>query len=67
MNVENVVSVFAGSDSDSDWNGSEEEMEDYLEDNSLRVDRLSMELGKMVDTRVRARGSVALLDFVIRR
>ena len=41
MNVESVVSVFAGSDSDSDWNESEEEREDYFEDDCFQG-----ELGK---------------------
>ena len=50
MNVENVVSVLTGSDTDSDWNESEEEREDCFEDTSVRVDRLSMELGKIVNT-----------------
>ena len=44
MNVETVVSVIFSSDSDSDWNGSEEEGEGCLEDDSLHMDRLSMEL-----------------------
>ena len=63
MNVETVVSIIFSSDSDSDWNGSEEEGEGYLEDDSLRMDRLSMELGKMADTC----GVLTLLYFVVRR
>ena len=63
MNVETVVSIIFSSDSDSDWNGSEEEGEGCLEDDSLRMDRLSMELGKMADTR----GVLTLLYFIVRR
>ena len=63
MNVETVVSVIFNSDSDSDWNGSEEEGEGCLEDDSLRMDRLSMELGKIADTR----GVLTLMYFVVRR
>ena len=48
MNVESVVSVLPCSDSKSDWNRSDEEGEDCFGDNSLRVDRLSMKLGKIV-------------------
>ena len=51
MNAENVVSVIFHSDSDSDWNRSDEEGEDCFGDDSLRVDRLSMELGKMAAQR----------------
>ena len=51
MNVESVVSTITGEDSDSNWNDSEEEQEDYFKEESLRVDRLTMELGKMSDIR----------------
>ena len=63
MNVETVVSLLFSNDSDSDWNGSNEEEENYEEDDSLRVDRLAMEQGKMVDTR----GALSLLYFVVSR
>ena len=49
MNAESVVSIIKGEDSDSNWNDSEEEQEDYFEEESLRVDRLIMELGKISD------------------
>ena len=63
MNVKTVISVIFSSDSDSDWNGSEEEGEGCLEDDSLHMDRLSMELGKMADTH----GVLTLQYFVVRR
>ena len=47
MNAESVVSIITGEDSDN-WN---EEQDDYFEEESLRVDRLTMELGKMSDIR----------------
>ena len=49
MKLKSVVSIIKGEDSDSNWNDSEEEQEDYFEEESLRVDRLTMELGKMSD------------------
>ena len=45
-------------DSNSDWNGSDEE-DSHIED-SMRLDRLSLEQGKMADTR----GSITSLDFL---
>ena len=51
MNAESVVSVIFCSDSESDWNRSDEEGEDCFGDDSLCVDRLSMELGKTADKR----------------
>ena len=63
MNVKTVVSIIFSSDSDSDWNDSEDEGEGYLEDDSLHTDRLSIELGKMADTR----GVLTLLYFDVRR
>ena len=63
MNVETVVSLLFSNDSDSDWNGSDEEEENYEEDDSLHVDRLAMEQGKMADTR----GAPSLLYFVVSR
>ena len=41
INAESVVSIIKGEDSDSNWNDSEEEQEDYLEEENLRVDRLT--------------------------
>ena len=49
--MESVVSIIKGVESDSNWNDSEEEQEDYFEEESLRVDRFMMELGKMSDIR----------------
>ena len=37
MNAETVVSVLFNSDSNSDWNGSNEEGEDLFEDNSWKL------------------------------
>ena len=61
MDARSVVSIITGNniDSDSDWNGSEEE-DSYVED-SVRLDRLSLEQGKMANTR----GSVISLDFFV--
>ena len=59
MNAETVVSIITGNDSDSDWNDSGEEQ---LRDDSLLVDKLSMELGKMATLRA----SVTLVNFVVR-
>lgn len=61
MDARSVVSIITGNniDSDSDWNGSEEE-DSHVED-SMRLDRLSLEQGKMADTR----GSVISLDFFV--
>ena len=50
MNARSVVSVILDSNCDSDWNGSDEEQDSWLKDDSFRMDRLSMELGKMADT-----------------
>ena len=55
------VSVIIGSDSNNNWNGLDEEREDSHVEDSVRLDRLSLEQGKMADTR----GSTASLDFVI--
>ena len=63
MNTETVVSILFSNDSDSDWNGSDEEEENYVEDDSLRVDKVAMEQGKMADTR----GALTLLCFVVSR
>ena len=46
MNAESVASVILCSDHESDWNRSDEEGEDCFGDDSLCVDRLSMELVK---------------------
>ena len=46
MNAESVASVIFCSDPESDWNRSDEEGEDCFGDDSLCVDRLSMELVK---------------------
>ena len=51
MNAESVVSIITGEESDSNWNDLEEEQEDYFEEESLRVNRLMMKLGKMSDIR----------------
>ena len=61
MDARSVVSIITGNniDSDSDWNGSEEE-DSHVED-SMRLDRLSLEQGKMADTR----GSVISLHFFV--
>ena len=59
MNVRTVVSIITGNNSDSDWNDSDEE---ELREDSLLIDKLSMELGKMADTRA----SVTSVDFVVR-
>ena len=48
MNAESVVSVNFCSNSESNSNRSDEE---GFEDDTLRVDRLSINLGKMVDKR----------------
>ena len=61
MDLRTVVSIITGDYPDSDWNGSDEEGEDSRVEDSVMLDRLSLEQGKMADTR----GSVALLDFVI--
>ena len=45
MNVEGIVRIIFC----SDLNRSDEEGEDCFGDDSLHVDRLSMELGKMAD------------------
>ena len=50
MNAGKVVDVLFDSDNNSNWNGSDEERENWLEEGSFRMDRLSMELGKMADT-----------------
>ena len=50
MDARTVVSVILGNDSDSDWNGSDEEKENDAEEGSFRVDKLLMEQGKMADT-----------------
>ena len=47
MNAESVVNVILGDISDSDWNESDEER---LED-SYTLDKLTMDQGKMADTR----------------
>ena len=52
MDAKTVVSVILGNDSDSDWNGSDEERENEAEEDSFRVDKLLMEQSKMADTRV---------------
>ena len=49
MNVERVVSVILDTDSDSDWNKSDEEREEGFDSESFRMDRLSMEQGKMAN------------------
>ena len=51
MYAESVVSVNFCSNSESNSNRSDEEGEDCFEDDTLPVDRLSMNLGKMVDKR----------------
>ena len=51
MNVERVVSVILDTDSDSDWNKSDEEREEGFDSESFQMDRLSMEQGKMADKR----------------
>ena len=51
MNAESIVSIITGEESDTNWNDSEEEQEDYFKEESLKVDRLTMELGKMSDIR----------------
>ena len=43
------MSVILDSDSDSDWNKSDEEREEGFDSESFRMDRLSMEQGKMAD------------------
>ena len=63
MNAETVVSILFSSNSNSDWNGSEEEEKSYLEDDSLHVDRLSMEQCKMTYTR----GVLTLLYVIVRQ
>ena len=49
MNVERVVCIILGGDFDSDWNKSDEESESGFDSESFRMDRLSMEQGKMVE------------------
>ena len=58
MDTRMVVSV---SDSNNNWNGSDEKREDRHIKDSIRLDRLSLEQGKITDTR----GSITSLDFVI--
>ena len=53
-----VVSV---SDSNNDWNRSDEKREDRHNKDSIRLDRLSLEQGKITDIR----GSITSLNFVI--
>ena len=49
MNVERVVSIILNGDLDSHWNISDEEREEGFVSESVRLDRLSMEQGKMAD------------------
>ena len=49
MNVEHVVCIILGGNLDSDWNKSDEESKSGFDSESYRMDRLSMEQGKMVD------------------
>ena len=58
MNAETVVSILFSTNSDSDWNGSDEKEENYAEDDSFRVDRLALE-----DTR----DALTLFCFVVSR
>ena len=51
MNVERVVSIILDSDSNSNWNKSDEEREEGFDSESFRMDRLSMEQGMMADKR----------------
>ena len=51
MDARHVVSVITGSDSDSDWNSSDEERDGFLEEELFQMDRLTMEQGKMAATR----------------
>ena len=62
MNAKSVNSVIFDSDCNSNWNRSNKELDSWLEEDSFRMDRLSMELGKMVDTR----DSVFIRCFCIR-
>ena len=49
MNVERVVCIILGGNLDSDWNKSDEQSKSGFDSESYRMDRLSMEQGKMVD------------------
>ena len=49
MNVECVVCIILDGDLDSDWNKLDEESGSGFDSESFRMDRLSMEQGKMVD------------------
>ena len=51
MNAESIVGVLFCSNSDSNWNRSDEEREDCFGDDPLCVDRLSIKLSKMVAKR----------------
>ena len=51
MNAKTVVSIITGSDSDSDWNDSDGGADYSVREDSYRVDRLTMDQGKMADTR----------------
>ena len=58
MDTRMVVSV---SDYNNNWNGSDKKREDRHNKDSIRLDKLSLEQGKITDTR----GSITSLDFVI--
>ena len=49
MKVEHVVSIILDGDLDSDWNKSDEERKEGFDSKSFRMDRLSVELGKMAN------------------
>ena len=49
MNVERVVCIILGGNLDSDWRKSDEESKSGFDSESYRMDRLSMEEGKMAD------------------
>ena len=52
MNVERVVCIILGGNLDSDWihwNKPDEESKSGFDSEPYRMDRLSMEQGKMVD------------------
>ena len=50
MNVGKVVDFLFDSEGNSNWNESNQESKNWLEEGSFWMDRLSVELGKMADT-----------------
>ena len=51
MNVERVVCNISDGDLDSDWNELDEESEEGFDSKSFRMNRLSIQKGKMANKR----------------